>query len=89
MKQMKNVKKRTHKKNKRTSMPFSSQVHLTDDERVDIFADIIVERVKELLAEEEELYQEKLKTDPNAKRFYEMKDWKKRWLKERFGNRKK
>lgn len=60
-------KKSNGKKLKTILNPPSAKVQLTDDERLDLFADILIERT----IEEEKLYKQRLKTDPNAKRFYE------------------
>ena len=48
--------------------PLSPYAHLTKEERLKVFANMIVDRI----IEEEELYKERLKTDPNAKRIFDM-----------------
>ncbi len=86
---MKKVKKRSDKKSTRAARPPFLESNLTPDETLDIFADIIIERVKERLIEEEQLYKKRLKIDPNAKRFYETDAWKKRWQIDPVGNKKR
>ncbi len=57
-------KKRLNKKIPDRASPYS---HLSTNERLQVFANIIVDRI----IEEEQIYKEKLKTDRDAKRIYE------------------
>lgn len=44
------------------------EMTLTSEGRLDLLADIVIERI----LEEEKLYKERLKTDPHAKRVFEV-----------------
>lgn len=63
----KNKGKQTHKKSER---PLSPYAHLSKDDRLKMFAQMIVDRI----IEEEERYQKELKKNPDAKRIYEKCD---------------
>lgn len=52
------------KENTRPALPYG---HLNTEERIKVLANLIIDRV----IEEEKLYKERLKTDPNAKRIFE------------------
>ena len=47
--------------------PSTPEMKLTTEERLDLLANIIIDRI----IGEEKLYKERLKTDPNAKRIFE------------------
>ena len=63
---MKN-KKRIKNKRSATSRPSTPEMRLPTEDRLRIFANIMVDRI----IEEEANYKEQLKKDPNAKRIYE------------------
>ncbi len=48
--------------------PLGPYMNLSTEERLDLLADIVIDRI----LEEEKLYKERLKTDPNAKRIFEL-----------------
>lgn len=60
--------KSNYQQKKLNKCPPGPYENLTIEERMDIIANIIIDRT----LEEESLYRERLKTDPNAKRIFDL-----------------